>query len=117
MRTSLRLTTGAAVLGVASLVGAPAALAQTTTCGAYSEGCDTTGVLPDTQDRGATGNSGGVAGSSGSSGSSGTRGSGTPSSLPFTGGETAALGLAGAGALAAGTVLVVAGRRRATAPA
>ncbi len=114
MRTSLRLTTGAAVLGVASLVGAPAALAETTTCDAYSEGCDTTGVLPDTQDRGATGNSGGVAGSSGSSG---TRGSGTPSSLPFTGGETAALGLAGAGALAAGTVLVVAARRRASSAA
>ncbi len=109
MRTSLRLTTGAAVLGVASLVGAPAALAQTTTCDAYSEGCDTTGVLPDSEDQ--DDDTAGVAVSSGN------RGSGTPSSLPRTGGETVLLGLAGAGALAAGTVLVVAGRRRATASA
>jgi len=106
MRTALRLTTGAAVLGVASLIGAPAALAQTTTCDAYSEGCDTTEVLPDSEDRDDDG------GTAGAAGSSGTRGSATPSSLPFTGGETALLGLAGAGTLAAGTALVVASRRR-----
>jgi hypothetical protein len=108
MRTSLRLTTGAAVLGVASIVGAPAALAQTVTCDAYSEGCETAEVLPDAITRGSAGTTAGVA----STGAS--RSGASPSSLPFTGGETAALSLAGAGALAAGVVLVVAGRRRAS---
>lgn len=103
MRNTLRLTTGAAVLGVVTLAGAPAAMAQTS-CSAYSGGCDNTAVLPDST-RGA------VAPTTVSRSTSAT-----PSTLPFTGSQSVAIALAGAGALAAGTVLVVVSRRRAAAP-
>jgi hypothetical protein len=96
MRRTARLATGVAVLGVVGFAGAPAAIAQTATCNSYSGTCVEPVVV---NDRGA--GSGTVSGRSS-----------TPASLPFTGGEVLLLGFVGAGALAAGTVLVAATRRR-----
>ena len=107
------------------LVLALAAPATAQVCDAYSGSC--TGVLPTTQGTGSTGGNG--AGNGGNGSGTGSNGSGTgsttavrgsggaslPTTLPFTGGELVLVSLAGAGALAAGTGLVVAGRRR-TAP-
>ena len=69
-------------------------------CDAYSQNCG--------------GNGGG--GFTGGGGTTTTGGGGgtvdTPSTLPFTGGELVLLTAVGAGALAGGTALVVAGRRK-----
>ncbi len=119
MRRTARLATGVAVLGVVGFVGAPAAIAQTATCNSYSGTC----VESDVINRGAASgagsdrNSSGVSGAGSDRNSSGVSGtvsgrSSTPASLPFTGGEVLLLGFVGAGALAAGTVLVAATRRR-----
>lgn len=93
-------------------------------CDAYSGGCPPTppggaatpidgsdqdpgsGEAPD----GGTANPGG-----GTSTPSG--GTSNPSTLPFTGGELILMTAIGAGALAGGTALVVAGRRRGSSPA
>ena len=96
MRPTLRLVTGAAVLGVVSLTGIPAASAQSVDCNAYPQSCVDSRVLPDGNTAPATV----------------VRNSPTPSTLPFTGGETVLIALAGAGAVAAGTVLVRGARRR-----
>lgn len=76
-------------------------------CDAYSATCPTeapTDTGPDTET------------DTDSSGTSGTSGGGdevaNPSTLPFTGGEVVLLTAVGAGALAGGTALVVAGRRK-----
>jgi hypothetical protein len=107
MRRTARLATGVAVLGVVGFVGAPAAIAQTATCNSYSGTC----VESDVINRGAASDAGSDRNSSGVSGTVSGRSS-TPASLPFTGGEVLLLGFVGAGALAAGTVLVAATRRR-----
>jgi hypothetical protein len=104
MRRTARLATGVAVLGVVGFVGAPAAIAQTANCAIYADACVESVVINDraaVSDRKSSGVSGTVSG----------RGS-TPASLPFTGGEVLLLGLVGAGAIAAGTALVAATRRR-----
>lgn len=84
--------------GVLSLASASPALAV---CDAYSGNCspapsvapsEATKVLPTSNDRPAV--------------------SGESASLPFTGGELVLLTALGAGALAGGTALVVAGRRK-----
>ena len=108
MRRTARLATGVAVLGVVGFVGAPAAIAQTANCNSYSDTCVKSVVI---NNRGAVP---GAVSDRNSSGGSGTvsRRSSTPASLPVTGGEVLLLGLVGAGAVAAGTVLVVATRRR-----
>ena len=104
-------------LGVAA---APASAA----CDPYSTGCDGGGDIPN-GGGGDTPNGGsGDASFTGDSGSGTTPFSGGEASfsgasgggeLPFTGAEVTLLGLVGAGALAGGTTLVLAGRRRSAA--
>lgn len=101
------VSTAVAAIG---LVGAPGALAQSTS--EYS-GTDDTAVLDDalesTPDAAGTSGSAGTAG--GQSEVSARVGSG-PSTLPFTGGEVVLVAAAGAAAVAAGAALVAGGRRR-----
>jgi hypothetical protein len=109
MRTTVRLASGAAVLSFASVAAAPAAVAQTVDCAVYPDRCVQSDVVVDrppvvvADTDTDTGN-----------GTVSERSSTSPSatSLPFTGGEVVLLSVLGAGALAAGTALVVAGRRR-----
>ena len=106
MRRSVRLAVGALAVGGSALLGVQPAAAQTVDCtdeevaAAYSDQCVLDDEVDDGDDSG-NDDDGGVAGGSGGGGS-----------LPFTGDEVLILSLAGAGALAVGTGLVVAGRRR-----
>lgn len=111
MRRTVRLASGIAAFGITGLVAMPAAVAQSVDCAVYPDRCIPSDVVVDrqpvvvvdtVQDRQET-----------SSVTTATN----PSTLPFTGGEVALLGVVGAGALAVGTALVVAGRRRSSATA
>ena len=112
--TGVLATSGLLVLG-----GAAPALAV---CDAYSQGCPSvpptgggSGVDVGGQDGGAGTGGGSTGGGSTDAGSGGAGGGGTaesPSTLPFTGGELVLLTAVGVGALAGGTALVVAGRRK-----
>ena len=95
MRTTTRVILAAAAVGGSFAFSTPAAFAQAA-C-AYPFDCPTGG-----------GAGGGGAGGGGSV----ARPTGGGSALPVTGGELVLMTTAGAGALAAGTVLVVAGRKR-----
>jgi hypothetical protein len=106
MRNTARLATLTASAGAALLLAASVALAQESVVDTYS------GVIPIQLDRDETApveptavKSTGVESQSVSS----------PTTLPFTGGEVVLLTGLGAGALAAGAALVVAGRRRSVA--
>lgn len=99
--TGTAVAAGVLALGVAS----PASAA----CDAYSGTC--TQVLPTTLTRPNT-NPGTNPGTAVNP-STVVQSSNTPATLPFTGGELVLLSLAGAGAIAGGVALVVAGRRRA----
>lgn len=81
----------------------------TTTPGTTTPGTATAGGAGTTAAGGAGTTTAGGAGTT-------TAGGRAPATLPFTGDEVLVLSLAGAGAVAAGTALVVAGRRR-SAPA
>lgn len=101
-------------------------------CDAYSGGCPTTppsDIGGETENPGSGGGSetggdtenpttgGGTAGGGTTAGGT-TGGTATsPSTLPFTGGELVLMTAIGAGALAGGTALVLAGRRKAAATA
>lgn len=104
MRRTARLATGAVVLGVVGFAGVPAASAQVVVCDSYPDRCP---VLP-----GEGFNQG-----AGNQGAGTVSGRATPNTLPFTGGDIVLLSLLGAGTLAGGTALVVAGRRRTPATA
>ncbi len=108
MRNVIRLSLAGAVVGAVSVIGVPAALAQTAAECAYPfDNCDDFGggtVDGATGDGGAGGD---VAGG-GTLDAAPARGG----ALPFTGGETVLLGATGLGALAGGAALVIAGRRR-----
>ncbi len=107
MRRTARLATGAVVLGVVGFAGVPAASAQEVACEAYARTCTPIGGVQDEQVNQGAGNQG-----------AGTvSGRTTPNTLPFTGGDIVLLSLLGAGTLAGGTALVVAGRRRTPATA
>ena len=110
MRIRPVVATGTAVAAGLLTVGlaGPASAA----CDAYSNSC-----TPPTQVLGTTVTRGGVApgtttATSTTSTTSTPTTTSTPSSLPFTGAQLTLLTLAGAGALAGGTALVLAGRRR-----
>ena len=94
MRTTTRLTIVIAAVGGGVLLGVPSALAESPPC-AYPFDC------PAPPGGGTTTSVGG-----------GSTGAGAADVLPFTGGELVLLSATGAGALAAGAALVVAGRRR-----
>ena len=114
MRTITRFTLVAAAVGGGALLGAPAALAQTAQC-AYPFDCPATGGGSTTPavggDKTPTGSTGG-AGTGTPSAGGGSSTTGAAAVLPFTGGEIVLLTATGAGALAAGSALLVAGRRR-----
>jgi hypothetical protein len=114
MRRTARLATGVVALGVIGFVGMPAATAQEmVVCDSYGRTCP---VVPGEQfNRGAgTGNT--VSGRTTTPNTVSGRTT-TPNTLPFTGGDVVLLSLIGAGTLAGGAALVVAGRRRTPATA
>jgi hypothetical protein len=102
MRRTVCLATGVAAVGFVAVVGMPTAVAATVDCAVYPDACVESEVVEDgvvvqdeTTDR-----------------SNVADNRSTPSTLPFTGGEVVLLSLAGAGAVVAGTVLVLSARRR-----
>ena len=115
MRTLTRFTLVAAAVGGGALLGAPAALAQTAPCKypfdcpvGSGGGSNNPGVGGDKTPTGSTGG----AGTSIPNAGGGSTTTGAATVLPFTGGEIVLLTATGAGALAAGSALLVAGRRR-----
>lgn len=105
MRRTARVATGAIVLGVVTFAGAPAAVAaDVVACDSYGRTCPA--VLGEQMNRGSNTTGGAVSGRTS-----------TPDTLPFTGGDIVLLSLLGAGTLAGGAALVVAGRRRTAATA
>ena len=110
MRRTTAWTTavaGPALVGI-SLLTAPAALAQTVDCAVYPDRCEVNDVVIDRDtDNPTDGTSTNVKRTVNN-----RTPPGTPERLPFTGGEVVALTLLGAGAVAGGAALVVAGRRR-----
>lgn len=114
MNRTFHVALGGAALTFGAIVGLPgAAMAQEIDCddeqvaAQYPEVCVD---LPDEVGGGVT--SPGAGGGGGTTGGTAGGGGTTAASLPFTGDEVLVLSLAGAGALAAGTAMVVAGRRR-----
>lgn len=104
---------GVAAVSVATLCVGPAAYAQTVDCAVYPEACVDSGVVEDVPAvRSETAVESETAVQSGTQTGSAVSGRTTPTSLPFTGGELVLLSVAGLGALAAGTALVVVARRR-----
>ena len=138
MRRTIHLSIAGFAVGVGAVLGASPVSAQGLDCtdeevaAAYSEACIPTPPLPDGNGGGGggggegepiDGNDGGAGTGNGGAGNGGTGNGGAgnggagnggsgPSTLPFTGGEVLLVSLVGAGAVAAGTALVVAGRRR-----
>lgn len=114
MHRTITVALGGAALTFGALVALPGvASAQEVDCtdaqvaAAYPDVCV---AVPGTPIGGGSAGSGGGAPTGGAASGGSTTGSG--SSLPFTGDEVLVLSLTGAGALAAGTALAVAGRRR-----
>ena len=115
---SLRRTVTTATVVAASWVALGVSSPAFAVCDAYSGGCPSPTPSPiDGGDGGAgTGtDTGGDEGGAGTGSGNGT--TSNPSTLPFTGGELVLMTAVGAGALAGGTALVVAGRRRTHSPA
>jgi hypothetical protein len=137
MHRNIQVVLGSAALSLGVVVGLPtAAMATTASCtpaqvaAAYPNVC-VPQPQPIRDNVTAPGAGGGTTGGGGGTSGGGTTGGGTTAggttaggtvssgrgavaSLPFTGDEVLVLGLAGAAALAAGTALTVAGRRRGT---
>jgi hypothetical protein len=122
MHRTLKVALGGTALSVGVVVGLPGiALASAPDCtdGAvaarYAAVCvPAQGAIGDNVT--APGSAGGTTGG-GTAGGSVSSGRGSVGALPFTGDEILVLGLAGAAALAAGSALTVAGRRRGAATA
>ena len=128
MHRNVKVALGGAALSVGVVVGLPTAALATPICNTYSGTCvipptappstpvvggvDSPGTGGGSTGGGSTG--GGSIGGTGGGGGSGavSSGRGAVNALPFTGDEILVLSLAGAAALAAGTALTVAGRRR-----
>ena len=107
-----RFTLVAAAVSGGALLGAPAALADTVPC-AYPFDCPTGsggGSNTPTVGGGDGPSTGSVVGTDGAQG--GSTSTGAAAVLPFTGGELVLVSATGVVALAAGTALLVAGRRR-----
>ena len=113
---SLRRTATAATVVAASWVALGLSSPALAVCDAYSGGCPSPTSSPI---RGGDGGAGTGTDTDGDSdpGGSGAGTTSNPSTLPFTGGELVLMTAIGAGALAGGTALVVAGRRRSHSPA
>lgn len=108
MRRTVRLATGVAALSVIGLAGAPAALAQSVDCAVYPDACVTTDIVEDRTPPADPPPADRTPGDSDQDEASSTE----ARTLPFTGDEVGLAALVGAGALAAGTALVVVGRKR-----
>lgn len=109
-RTVATATVGAACWVAIGLAGPAAAV-----CDPYSGGCPSPTPSPIDGGDGGAGTGSDTGGDQGGAGTGSSTGGTTsnPSTLPFTGGEIVLLTALGAGALAGGTALVIAGRRRA----
>lgn len=125
MHRTVQVALGGAALSLGVVVGLPTAALATTTvdctnaeiAAQYPDVCVPVEEITDTVDSPGTGGGeagGGTTGGGGTAGGSTSSGRGAVGALPFTGDEILVLSLAGAAALAAGTALTVAGRRRGT---
>lgn len=126
---SLCRTVTTATVGAAFWVALGVSSPALAVCDAYSGGCPSptpSNIGGGTGGAGTGGNTdtpgedNGTGTSTGGTNAGGTSTGGTsssPSTLPFTGGELVLMTALGAGALAGGTALVIAGRRRSHAPA
>lgn len=113
---SLRRTATTATVVAASWVALGMSSPALAVCDAYSGGCPS----PSPSSIGGGGGGAGSGTDTDTGTGTGTSTGGTtsnPSTLPFTGGELVLMTAIGAGALAGGTALVVAGRRRGHSPA
>ena len=113
---SLRRTATAATVVAASWVALGLSSPALAVCDAYSGGCPSPTPSPIRGGDGGAGTGTDTDGE-GDPGGSGAGTTSNPSTLPFTGGELILMTAIGAGALAGGTALVVAGRRRTHSPA
>lgn len=116
---SLRRTVTTATVVAASWVALGASSPALAVCDAYSGGCPSPAPSPIDGGDGGAGTGTDTGGDQGGAGTGSSTGGTTsnPTTLPFTGGELVLMTALGAGALAGGTALVVAGRRRTHAPA
>lgn len=116
MRRTAAWTTavaGPALVGI-SLLTAPAAMAQTVDCAVYPDRCEVNDVVIDRNPVTPPGNPTDDTSRDTTRVESTVNARTQPETLPFTGGEVVTLTLLGAGAVAGGAALVVAGRRRAS---
>ncbi len=116
---SLRRTVTTATVVAASWVALGVSSPALAVCDAYSGGCPSPTPSDISGGGGGAGTGTDTGGDQGGAGTGSSTGGTTsnPSTLPFTGGELVLMTALGAGALAGGTALVVAGRRRTHAPA
>lgn len=116
---SLRRTVTTATVVAASWVALGVSSPAFAVCDAYSGGCPSPTPSSIGGGDGGAGTGTDTGGDQGGAGTGSSTGGTTsnPSTLPFTGGELVLMTALGAGALAGGTALVIAGRRRTHAPA
>lgn len=121
MHRTVQVALGGAALSLGVVVGLPTAALATTTvdctnaeiAAQYPEVCvPAPQPITDNVDSPGTGGGSAGGGTAGGGTAGGSTSSGRAAALPFTGDEILVLGLAGGAALAAGTALTVAGRRR-----
>lgn len=116
---SLRRTVTTATVVAASWVALGVSNpAYAVVCDAYSGGCPSPTPSSISGGGGGAGTGTDTGGDQGGAGTgSSTGGTSNPSTLPFTGGELVLMTALGAGTLAGGAALVIAGRRRTHVPA
>lgn len=116
---SLRRTVTTATVVAASWVALGVSSPAFAVCDAYSGGCPSPTPSSISGGGGGAGTGTDTDGDQGGAGTGSSTGGTTsnPATLPFTGGELVLMTALGAGALAGGTALVIAGRRRTHSPA
>lgn len=114
---SLRRTVTTATVVAASWVALGVSSPALAVCDAYSGGCPSPTPSSIGGGGGGAGTGTDTGGDQGGAGTGSTGGTtANPATLPFTGGELVLMTALGAGALAGGTALVIAGRRRTHTP-
>ena len=116
---SLRRTVTTATVVAAAWVALGVSAPAFAVCDAYSGGCPSPTPSSISGGGGGAGTGTDTGGDQGGAGTGSSTGGSTsnPSTLPFTGGELVLMTALGAGVLAGGTALVIAGRRRTHSPA
>ncbi len=117
MRNTLRLGVVGVLMGASAVLGTSTAVAQEACeypfdCPEVIDGETTDGAVADPSPAPGGTSTGGTTDVDAGGTTATGGGAGSGSQLPLTGGEAMLLGVTGLGALAGGTALVVAGRRR-----